>query len=165
MSQRKIKPEVKASKPQRRDIPGVPDELTDLADRLTLQRGRGGENYDAALQCFLHRLANSPFAGKKEPNQLALESVHAIITILGETFPRTKDDRPISIPEVAMLFGAVLGQAAAPAYLAKEVSLTDIEQQLEVLWISLREWLIRGYLHMQYIKAKGLAPSGLVKPA
>jgi hypothetical protein len=60
------------------------------------------------------------------------------------------------VPEVAALFGIVLGTAAAPAYMQGEASMVEIEGQIEIAWIGLREGLLRGFLLMKHLQAKGL---------
>lgn len=162
MSSKKIKPPASPKSP----LSGVPRELLEIDDELKLKHKRGDENYSMALRCLLDRFASSAYARKsgKPAEQLALESVHSLINVLNEVFPKNASNRPLGVPEVALLFGAVLGTAAAPAYVHGEVKLDEIEAQVEIMWVAMREWLTRGYLAVKHIEAGGRAPSPLVAP-
>jgi hypothetical protein len=92
----------------------------------------------------------------KPAEQLTFESVHTIIGFLNDVYPLSSSGRPIGVPEVAALFGIVLGTAAAPAYMQGEASMVEIEGQVELLWIGLREGLLRGFLLMKHLQSKGL---------
>lgn len=161
MSQKKIKPTAPLAPG------GVPKELMDVPNTLRLQKDRGGENYTLALQCLVQRFADSDYCRKsgKSPHQLLLESIHSLINILNDVFPRNAQDRPLGIPEVAFLFGAVLGTAASPALVHNEVTLEEIEMQTELVWIALREWLAKGYFAVKHIEASGaMQASSLIIP-
>jgi hypothetical protein len=154
MSQKTIKP--KPAQPQGPlTVGGIPKELLEVPNVLKLSKQRGNDNYTLALQCLVRRFAESDYCKKsgKAPHQLLLESVHSLIHVLNEVFPRDKNNRPLGVPEVAFLFGAVVGHAAAPATVHGEAKMDDIDAQVEVFWISLREWLVKGYMAIKHIES------------
>lgn len=161
MSQKRIKAPV-AKGPE---IPGVPRELLEVDDFLKLSRKVGDENYTASLRCLLDRFSTSEYArtAGKPPEQLTLQSVHSLINFLNEVFPRNTSGRPLGVPEVALLFGAVIGTTAAPAYVHGEVTLKEIEAQVEIFWIAVREWLTRGFLAVKHIESTGAASAAASK--
>lgn len=138
-------------------VGGVPKELVDVPSVLKLSKARGNENYSLALQCLVTRFAESEYARKsgKPPHQLVLESIHSLINILNEVFPRSSSNRPLGIPEVALLFGAVVGTAASPTLVHGEVTVAEIEAQVELFWVALREWLAKGYFAVKHIESSG----------
>jgi len=137
---------------------GAPQELREVDDVLHLTQKRGRENFELAIQCLTQRFADSNYCRKsgKPAEQLTFESVHTIIGFLNDVYPLSSSGRPIGVPEVAALFGIVLGTAAAPAYMQGEASMVEIEGQIEIAWIGLREGLLRGFLLMKHLQAKGL---------
>lgn len=161
MSQKKIKQEPMANAP-----PGVPKELSEIPATFALARTRGDENYSLGLRLLLDRFATSAYTrAGKTPEQLVLESVHSLINVLTEVFPPNKDGRPLTGPEVATLFGAVIGTVAAEGYVHGRLSLAEVEAQVEVFWIAMREWLARGYAGIKYMETSGAAArSKLVIP-
>ena len=159
---------IKSSEPKKPvAVGGVPPDLLKVPDVLKLQKERGNENYTLALQCLLDRFANSEYAKQsgKSPHQLLLEGVHSIIDFLGSVFPRDKTDRPLGVPEVAFLFGAVIGHAAAPAMVKSEVGIDDINAQVELLWIATREWLVKAFMAHKHLESVGaMRSSKLIIP-
>lgn len=149
----------KKAKPQEPFLPGgVPKELMDVPKELRLQKDLGNENYSRALAELLDRFATSPYAKSgKIPHQLVFESVHSMIHVLNEVYPRNSQNRPLSVPEVAWLFGAVVGTAAAHSLVHGDVTLNEIEAQVGVFWISLREWLAKGYFAIKRLESSGAA--------
>lgn len=140
---------------------GVPAELREMEEVLPLQEKRGRENFDLAIQCLTKRFEGSRYSrtSGKPPEQLVFESIHTIIGFLNDVYPLSSSGRPIGVPEVAALFGIVLGTAAAPAYMQGEASMVEIEGQVEIAWIGLREGLMRGFLLMKRLQSKGLVDS------
>jgi hypothetical protein len=148
------------------DAPATtPLELREVDDVLQLTQRRGRENFEASLQCLAKRFADSAYCRRsgKSPEQLIFESVHTIINFLNDVYPLSSTGRPIGVPEVALLFGAVLGSAAAPAYMQGEVTMVEVEGQLEIIWISMREWLMRAFLMMKKLQSSGLVDSSGTK--
>jgi|GEM_PF-4109045 len=166
MSNKKIK--AKTQEPVA--VGGVPKELLDVPAVLKLSKMRGNDNYTLALQCLLDRFTYSDYAKNtgKSSQQLLLESIHSLIHVLDEVFPRDKTNRPIGVPEVAFLFGAVLGHAAAPALVHGEVKMDDINAQVELFWISLREWLVKGFMAVKHLESTDAVTragrSGIILP-
>lgn len=158
MSQKKIKDQ-KPGQQTPLAVAGVPKELMDVPATFKLVRQSGNENYSAALQCLINRFATSDYAKKsgKSPHQLVLEGIHSLINILNDVYPRNSENRPLGVPEVALLFGAVLGTAAAPAYVHGEASMADIDAQVELFWVSVREWLAKGFFAVKHIETQGLS--------
>ena len=167
MSQKTIKPT--PAQPQGQlTAGGIPKELLSVPNVLKLSKQRGNENYTLALQCLVKRFAESDYCKTtgKAPHQLLLESVHSLIHVLNEVFPRDKNQRPLSVPEVAFLFGAVMAHAAAPAMVHGEVNMGIIDAQIEVFWIALREWLVKAAIGIKHIEAGAAVKGrlGLVGP-
>jgi len=157
----------KVGKPIMMNAPaGVPQELREVADTLELGQRRGRENFDLAIECLKQRFSGSEYAASgKTADQLVFESVHALIGFLNDVYPQSSSGRPLGVPEAAVIFGAVLGTAAAPAYIQGEASLTEVEGQLEILWVSMREWLMRGYLMIKALQSRGVTgDSRLIVP-
>ncbi len=157
----------KAGKPIMMNAPsGVPQELREVADTLELGQHRGRENFDLAIECLKQRFISSKyFTSGKTADQLVFESIHTLIGFLNDVYPISESGRPLGVPEAAVLFGAVLGTAAAPAYIQGEAKMPEIEGQLEIVWISMREWLMRGYLMIKALQAKGITgDSRLIVP-
>jgi hypothetical protein len=133
---------------------------------LLLEQERGRDNYEKALHCLLNRFASSSYCrpnllkgeAGRSPEELVLQNVHLLIEYFSKVFPRTADDRPLGVPEIALLMGAVIGTAAASAYEDKKASLDVIEAQIELSWIAMREWLPRGVLVIKDARARGLVP-------
>jgi hypothetical protein len=150
------------------NLPPVPEELRGVPDDLLLEQERGRDNYEKALGCLIGRFANSSYCrpnlltGKpgQNPEDLVLHNVHLLVQYFDKVFPRTQDDRPISVPELAVMMGAVIGTAAASAYADKNADLETIEAQVEVAWIALREWLPRMVCVINLSRARGVVPEG-----
>lgn len=152
MSQKKIKA------PQTPFTPGgVPKELLDVPGVFKLSREQGSENYTLALSNLVDRFTTSEYAktSGKSPHQLILEGIHSMIGFLNDVYPRNSQNRPLGIPEVALLFGAVVGTAAAPSLVHNEVTMGEIEAQVSLFWTSMREWLAKGYMAVKHIEASG----------
>ena len=153
MSQKTIK------KPSQQQGPlalgGMPKEILEVPNVLKLSKARGNENYSLALDTLLRRFEGSDYAKNtgKAAHQLLLESIHSLIQVLNEVFPRDRQNRPLGVPEVALLFGAVIGHAAAPAMVHGEVKMDDIDAQVEVFWIALREWLVKAFMSIKHIES------------
>jgi len=142
----------------------LPKELRDVPDEILLEQSSGRENYERALGCLMTRFSGSAYCkadlvtGKaaKRPDELVFDSVHLLITKYfgnDKLFPASPEGRPLGVPEIALLMGAVIGTAAAGAYETKQVTLDEIEAQIEIAWISLREWLPRGVLTIREVEA------------
>lgn len=144
---------------------GIPEELIKVPAVMKLSKARGNENYTLALECLLNRFSGSTYAKSgKSPHQLVLESIHSLINVLNDVFPRDRNNRPLGVPEVALLFGAVLGHAAAPAIVHKEATMDDIDAQVELFWIALREWLVKAFMAVKHLEASGAAGRLIVPP-
>jgi len=163
MSQKHIKPHTSSVLSSLGQAP-VPTELRDIAGDLILEKDRGGQNYEAALACLLARFRNSDYCnpdfltGKagKPPEAALVESVRLTINYFGEVFPPSPENRPLGVPELALIMGAVIGTVAASAYERKKADLETIEAQFEIAWISMREWLPRGIMMLRRARKEGL---------
>jgi hypothetical protein len=147
-------------------IARLPKEVRDIPDELLLEHSSGHENYERALGCLIARFAGSSYCkpdlitGKaaKRPDQLVFESVHLLITkYFGneKLFPLSPEGRPLGVPEIALIMGALIGTAAAQAYEDKQVTLDEVEAQIELAWIAMRDWLPRGILTIREARERG----------
>lgn len=135
----------------------VPDELRNIEGDLVLEEERGATNYAAALSELIKRFEGSAYCKSGRPAQGALvESVRLTIKYFGDVFPPSADNRPLSVPELSLIFGAVIGYVSAGAYRRKKATLEDIEAQLEVAWLSMREWLPRGVYMLDKAQKAGV---------
>lgn len=143
-------------------------ELRDDPDDLLLEFESGHESYLAALQCLLNRFARSGYCApdlsgkpRKAPDRCVTEAVHSLIVRFfgnDKVFPLSPEGRPLGAPEIALIMGAVLATAAAQAYEDGLVTLEQIDDQFEIAWIALHDWLPRGVLYIRDARAKGVIP-------
>lgn len=164
-------------KKPRRLLAGIPEhvvatmrpELREDPDDLLLELDRGHENYVRALHCLMVRFQNSRFCkpdlmtGKprRAPDQMIADSVHSLIARFfgnDKIFPMSPEGRPLGVPEIAVLMGAVIATAAAQAYEDNLATLEEIDAQIETAWVALHDWLPRGVLVIREARRKGVIP-------
>ena len=135
----------------------VPEELREIQGDLILEKARGGQNYELALNCLLSRFRHSTYCkGNKAPEAVLYENVSLLIQYFQEVYPPSPENRPLGVPELALIMGGVIGTVAASAYERGKADLETIEAQLEVAWISIREWLPRGVMMIRDARRRGL---------
>jgi hypothetical protein len=141
----------------------LPEELREQPEELAVDFDKGLEGFDLAFQVMMSRFAGSSYCrpdlvtGKaaKNPEKCVSDSVHSLIANFlanEKIFPPSPEGRPLGVPEIALVLGAAIGASAAAAYEDKHVTLEQIEEQLGIAWVAMREWLPRGVLFMRRVR-------------
>ena len=123
---------------------GIAREILEYPDNYTVDTEKGAYNYGQALFTLVKRFEGSNMNG--DPEKLAQNTVHQLIAFMGQLVPQDFNNQPVSIPELAAIFGAAIGMGAASALDRVEVSMKEVEAQVDCFYVALREGVPRGIL-------------------
>ena len=140
MSRKKIKmPNEKADPLDDIDI-----DILEYPKEYKVDTEKGAGMYTQALSTLIERFKRSDMRG--EPEAHASNTIHQTITFLSNLIPLDLNNQPASIPELATIFGAAVGMGAAAALDRGEVTMAEVESQVDCFYVAVREGLPRGIL-------------------
>ena len=119
-------------------------EIMEYPEEYVVNTPQGEEMYGGAIQSLTQRFERSSMKG--DAAKLAQNSVHQIITFAAQLIPEDFNNQPVSIPELAAIFGAAIGMGAAPALDRGEVSIKEVEAQTDCFYVAMRQGVPGGIL-------------------
>jgi len=128
------------------------DKILGYPETYTVNTPRGEAIYGGALKTLTDRFERSSMKGN--PETLAQNVIHQTITFMTQLIPEDFNNQPANIPELATVFGAIIGMGAAAALDRGEVTLEQIESQTDCFYVAMRQGIPGGILLSRTVDKK-----------
>jgi len=149
MSQKRIKASTKIK---------YDPKITEIPEEYTVSvTDRGHRIYGNAINSLVQRFSGSSLKG--DPQRLAENVIHQVIAFVATSVPMNAAGKPVDGGELAAIFGAAVGMAAAAAVDKGQATIPEVESMTDCFYVALREAIPRGIALVRAVDARTLQVS------